>query len=213
MTSQTVSDYSPTEEKLNVYSHALGVILSVIGLVLLLLKSQAGNAPQIIAYGIYAVSMVLLYLASTLYHAATKPKKRKRLKILDHAAIYLLIAGTYTPYCLLTLDNKDGIPLLIAVWTVAALGIVLKLFFTGRFNLLSTLLYVAMGWMVVFAYEGILNNLALEGLQLLGAGGIAYTVGAVLYSIKKIPFNHAIFHVFVLLGSLFHFASIYGYVG
>ena len=209
---KVITWYSPVEEKLNIYSHGLGAFLSAIAIVLLTIKGFNSSTNNIFALLCYGVSMLLLYSASTLYHSAKTDVRRRFLNIVDHAAIYLLIAGTYTPFCLITLPSDTGIPLLIAVWTFALVGIVLKLFFTGRFNIISTLLYVAMGWMVVFAYRDVVDNLASQGLYLLAAGGFAYTQGAVLYSIKKIPFNHAIFHFFVLLGSLFHFLSIYLYV-
>ncbi len=206
-------DYPPEEEKWNIATHGLGVILAVMGAVSLLLKDNSSDKPTYIAYAIYGFSMVLLYLSSTLYHAATDYVKREQLNLLDHAAIFILIAGTYTPFCLLTLGPKTGYPLLAAVWGVALVGTALKIWVKNRFRLVGVMLYVAMGWMVAFAYEGIFNNLDQTGLWLLISGGIAYMVGAVFYSITKIPFNHAIFHVFVLAGSALHFASIYGFTG
>lgn len=156
--------------------------------------------------------MCVLYLASTVYHKAKKPAQRARLKIFDHCAIYVLIAGTYTPFTLITLPNDIGILFCIISWSCAVFGIVLKLFFIGKFDILSTLLYVAMGWLIVFAYSPLVDNLAEKGVYWLFAGGIAYTIGAVFYSIKKIPYNHAIFHVFVLVGSGCHFWAVYQYV-
>jgi hemolysin III len=152
-----------------------------------------------------------LYAASTLYHSATDPVRRARLRIFDHAAIYVLIAGTYTPFTLLVLPSPIGTILLAAVWLMAVAGIIIKLFFTGRFKLFSTLMYVSMGWLIVFAFNPLLESMEPHGLQWLLAGGIAYTVGAVLYSIKKLPFNHAIFHVFVLAGTFCHFIAVYQY--
>ena len=156
--------------------------------------------------------MIVLYAASTFYHSATKPKLRRRLNIFDHAAIYVLIAGTYTPFTMITLAGNTGWLIFSLTWIFALTGIVLKLFFTGRFDKLSTIMYVLMGWQIVFAISPLLENLYEQGLLWLFAGGVFYTVGAILYSIKKIPYNHAIFHFFVLGGSISHFVSIYFYI-
>jgi hemolysin III len=150
-----------------------------------------------------------LYAASTFYHAAKKPKKRRMLNIFDHAAIYVLIAGSYSPFCLVALKSYLGFYMFIAVWVFASTGIVLKLFFTGRFDKISTTMYLLMGWQVLFFIKPLIAVLTSFGLNLLIAGGIFYTVGAILYSIKKMPYNHAIFHVFVLLGSVSHFTALY----
>ncbi len=213
MSSQTVKFYPPLEEKLNIGSHALGVILSVTGLVFLLLQGFAESGfIKPLAYAVYGVSMVLLYTVSATYHASKTPAFRSKMRILDHAAIYLLIAGTYTPFMLITLPGTLGYSILAAAWGMAVVGIVLKIFYTGHFVVLSTLLYVFMGWAIVFAIKPLAANLDAAGLSWLIAGGVAYTVGAVLYAIKKIPFNHAIFHVFVLIGSACHFVAVYNYV-
>ncbi len=157
--------------------------------------------------------MCFLYFASTVYHKETKPIRRNRLKIFDHCAIYVLIAGTYTPFTLVTLEGETGWWLFGISWSIALLGTILKLFFTGKFDILSTILYVVMGWLIVFAYSDLITNLNPSGVQWLFAGGISYTIGAVLYSISRIPLNHAIFHVFVLGGTFCHFMSVYFYVG
>jgi hemolysin III len=205
-----IKTYSHREEQLNIWSHFTGFILSIAGLVLLMIKGiQSGSTLTIFSYAIYGVSMLVLYLASTLYHSAKEPERRKKLNIFDHAAIYVLIAGTYTPFSLLVLKGAWGWSIFGVVWGIAAIGITLKLFFTGRFNLVSTISYVLMGWVVVIAIKPLITNFNMEGLLLLAAGGFFYTVGAVLYSIKRIPYNHAIFHFFVLLGSLTHFLAIY----
>jgi len=205
--------YSKSEERLNVATHAFGLLLSGITFPFLILKAMDFNGfwkpASIIIYGL---SLLILYSASTFYHAAKRPKTRRLLNIFDHAAIYVLIAGTYTPFTIITLEGTTGWIIFGLTWVFALVGIVLKLFFTGRFDKLSTIMYVLMGWQVVFAINPLLENLAIEGLQLLFAGGIFYTIGAILYSIKKIPYNHAIFHVFVLLGSFSHFLSVYCYV-
>ncbi|WP_046759011.1 PAQR family membrane homeostasis protein TrhA [Kordia jejudonensis] len=205
--------YSPTEEKLNILSHGLGVVLGIVALFLLVLRAVGkGEAIDIVSVVIYGLSIIILYLASTLYHKATNPRMRNKLRIFDHAAIYVLIAGTYTPFALITLEGTTGWIIFGTVWTFAVIGIALKLFFTGQFDKLSTAMYVLMGWIIIFAIKPLIANLASDGLFWLFAGGLAYTVGAVLYSIRKLPFNHAIFHVCVLLGSIFHFIAVYWYV-
>ncbi len=205
-----IKTYSHKEEQLNIWSHFSGIVLSIIGLALLLHKGiKSGSALIIVSYAIYGVSMLVLYLASTLYHSAKEPQRRQKLNIFDHSAIYVLIAGTYTPFSLLVLKGAWGWTIFGVVWGIAALGISLKLFFTGRFNLASTISYVLMGWVVVIAIKPLISNFNIAGLLLLAAGGLFYTIGAVLYSIKHIPNNHAIFHFFVLLGSLTHFLAIY----
>ncbi len=205
--------YSPLEEKTNIISHTIGLVLSIVALVLMLIRaSMYGNGWHIVSVSIFGASLIALYAASTFYHSATDPKLRKRLRIIDHATIYVLIAGTYTPFTLITLNGSTGWMIFGASWAMATIGITLKVFFTGKYNVISTLMYVFMGWIIVFAITPLLNSLSAEGLFWLFAGGVAYTTGAVLYSIKKIKFNHAIFHVFVLLGSFCHFVSVYFYV-
>jgi len=205
--------YSDKEEKLNIYTHGFGLLMSVFAFPFLLVKAFEFDAFwQSASLVIYGLSLLILYTASTCYHAAKNPKNRRRFNIFDHAAIYVLIAGTYTPYTLISLEGKTGWMVFGFTWLFALIGIILKLFFTGKFGKLSTIMYLLMGWQVVFAIKPLMNNLAQEGLYLLFTGGIFYTIGAVLYSIKKLPYNHAIFHVFVLVGSLCHFLSIYYYV-
>lgn len=208
-----VKFYSASEERLNIISHAFGVVLSLVGLPFLLLSDSA-QADWVGWTGklIFGLSLVLLYSASSLYHMATDETKRQRLRVFDHAAIYVLIAGSYTPIMLVTMAGSLGYGILIAAWTMAISGVILKLFFTGRFSVVSTLLYVFMGWAIVFAFKPLAESMPPLGLNWLIGGGVSYTVGAVLYAIKAIPFNHAIFHVFVLLGSFCHFMCIYKYV-
>jgi hemolysin III len=208
-----VKFYSPLEERLNIATHALGLVLSIFAaMALLFYASKEANGWHVIYFGIYSISLILLYAASTIYHSSKDPIKRARLRILDHAAIYVLIAGTYTPFTLITLEGKFGWALFIAVWIFAFIGITLKLFFTGKFNIISTLMYVAMGWLIIFAYEPLLENLAPKGVFWLILGGAFYTIGALLFSIKRLPLNHAIFHVFVLLGSFSHYMAVFFYV-
>ncbi len=209
----TLKHYSPLEEKTNIISHAIGLVLSLLGLVLLLVRASLyGNAWHVVSAGVFGASLISLFAASTFYHSAKDPKLRSRLRIIDHATIYVLIAGTYTPFTLVTLHGSTGWMIFTASWGMALVGITLKLFFTGKYNVISTLMYVFMGWIIVFALIPLINNLSTQGLAWLLAGGVAYTTGAILYSIKQIKFNHAIFHMFVLLGGFCHFVSIYFYV-
>ena len=205
--------YSPTEEKLNIWSHAFGIFLSIIALVLLIIKAvQQDNIWMMISFPILGVSLIVLYLATTLYHASKEPQKRFKLKVFDHAAIYVLIAGSYTPFTLVSLNGETGWLIFSMVWVMAFTGIILKLFFTGKFKIVSTAMYVLMGWLIVFYFQDLTASLHEKGVFYLILGGVLYTIGAILYSIKKIKFNHAIFHFFVLAGSFCHFLSIYLYV-
>ena len=205
--------YPTTEEKINILTHGLGLLLSIAALVLLVIHASThGTARHIVSFTIFGASLILLYSASTLYHYSQKPDIRRKLNILDHASIYILIAGTYTPFTLITLKGWLGWTIFGITWGIAIIGVFFKLFYTGRFDKISTIAYVAMGWIIIFAVKPLIENLPLNGLYWLLAGGIFYTIGAVLYSIKKIKFNHAIFHVFVLLGSFSHFMAIYFYV-
>ena len=202
--------YSASEERLNIWSHALGLLASVVGFPFLITKAFTySRFWEITSFIIYGLSLLILYAASTFYHAAKNPKKRRTLNILDHAAIYVLIAGSYSPFCLVSLGADLGWYLFITVWIFALVGSVLKLFFTGRFDKLSTAIYLLMGWQVLFFIKPLMKSLTDVGLNLLITGGIFYTVGAILYSIKKIPYNHALFHLFVLLGSASHFFALY----
>lgn len=205
--------YSVLEERINIVSHALGLLLSAAGVILLVVKSlSAGSAIHTISFAVFGISLVTLYSASTAYHAAQKAHVRSALRTFDHASIYLLIAGTYTPFALITLQGTVGWVIFGVTWSMALIGITAKLFFTGRFDHLSTALYVFMGWIIMFAIKPLVSNLSVEGLIWLAAGGISYTVGALFYSIKKLPFGHATFHIFVLLGSVCHFTCVYFYV-
>ncbi len=205
--------YTKSEERLNVISHAIGLFLSVIGLILLIVKAgQLSLMALKVSYWIFGSSIILLYAASTLYHSVRERKLRYRLNILDHASIYILIAGTYTPFSLVTLQGSVGWIIFGVVWALAIIGVILKLFFTGRFETLSTIMYVAMGWIIVFAVKPLIDNLSQDGLIWLFIGGISYTIGAVIFSIDRLKYNHAIFHVFVLFGTFCHFLAIYYHV-
>lgn len=208
-----IDTYPAKEEFINIWSHAIGVLFSIIGSYLLISKAiELSSTIHLLSYALYGISMTILFFASTLYHSSKKPEKRKKLKVFDHVAIYFLIAGTYTPYTLLGLQGTWGWSMFAVAWSIGFAGMVLKLFFTGRFTLLSTLSYIAMGWIIVIAIKPVLNTFSSETLFWLAAGGVFYTIGAVLYSIKKIPYNHAIFHIFVLGGAISHFIGVYFYL-
>ncbi len=207
------ASYSSLEEKINIISHAIGFMLSSMALVFLILhQNVSGNNLYLFSFTVFGASLMTLYAASTIYHSAKNPKLRCQLRVLDHASIYILIAGTYTPFTLITLNSQTGWNIFYITWTMAIAGIILKVFFTGKFKIISTLMYVFMGWIIIFAIDELINKLSPDGLFWLVLGGIFYTVGAILYSIKKIKFNHAIFHIFVLMGSFSHFISVYFYV-
>lgn len=206
-------EYPKTEEKLNVITHGIGFLLSVAALVLLVVRASLyGTGLHIVSAAIYGSSLVVLYFASTAFHMAKDQKTRSRLNVFDHASIFLLIAGTYTPFALVTLHGPWGWSIFGVIWGMAIAGIILKLYYTGRFNTLSTVLYVLMGWVMIIAIVPLVRALPVGGLLWLLAGGISYTLGAVLFLLNRLPFNHAIFHVFVLTGSICHFMAVYFFV-
>lgn len=210
---KNITVYNTKEENLNVISHAIGLVLSVIALVLLVFySSKYGNVKHIVSFSIYGASLIILYSASTFYHYSKTPKLRQRLNIFDHASIYILIAGTYTPFTLVVLTGWVGWAIFGIAWGLAITGIILKLFYTGKYDKISTIAYILMGWLIVFAIKPLINNFPLEGLMWLLAGGLFYTIGAVLYLMQSIKYNHAIFHIFVLLGSFSHFIAVFFYI-
>lgn len=205
----TVSTYSPEEERANALTHAFGTLVAAIaGLVLVVIAARHADPWRIVSASVFAASMVALYLASTLYHFATQPARKARLKVLDHCAIYLLIAGTYTPFTLMGLRGMLGWTLFGAIWALAAIGIVFKLFLTGRFRVLSTLIYIAMGWLVMIAYKPVIAALDPWSLRWLIAGGVAYTLGTVFYLRTSMRYSHAIWHLFVIAGTVCHFIAV-----
>lgn len=205
----TIKQYSLREEIASSVIHGLGALFGIVGLtVLLVLASLYGTAAHVVSYAIYGSSLIILYLASTLYHALPFLAAKKVFKICDHAAIYLLIAGTYTPFLLINLKGALGYGLLTVIWGLALIGVAFKLFFTGSFKLASTLTYLLMGWLAVAAVKPLSEALPQSSFMWIAAGGIAYTVGTVFYLVKKIPFHHAIWHAFVLAGSVCHYAAV-----
>jgi len=205
--------YPPTEELANRLTHALGALLSVAGLVLLVVAAtQHGDAWHITSSAIFGTTLVLLYTASTIYHSFQRENTRRMLRKFDHAAIFLLIAGTYTPFLLVTLRGPWGWSLFGVVWGLALVGIVMKFWFAGRFNFISTLIYLGMGWLVMIAIKPMSSALPQAGLVWLIAGGVSYSGGTAFYLWEKLPYHHAIWHVFVLGGSVCHWIAVYGWV-
>lgn len=200
---------SPREELANALTHGLGALAALIGgIVLVAMAANYGNGWQLAGAIVFSLALVLLYAASTLYHASRDRVVRGRMKVFDHCAIFVLIAGTYTPFTLVGLRADGGWWLFAAIWTLAVAGVVFKLFFTGRFKGLSTLIYIGMGWMAVLAIKPFLRQIPPDTLAWLLGGGLAYTFGTLFYMSQRIPFAHAIWHGFVLLGSACHFVAV-----
>ncbi len=205
--------YSLKEEIASSVIHGAGAVLSVAGLTALVIyASLYGSAKHIVASAVFGAALVFLYTSSTLYHGFRSARLKHIFRIIDHSCIYLLIAGTYTPFTLVTLEGPVGWSLFGIIWGLAAAGIVFQIFFVHRFKLLATLAYIGMGWLVIFAIKPLINAMPAGGLVLITAGGLAYTLGAVFYLIKRIPFNHAVWHVFVLAGSACHYFAVMRYV-
>ncbi|MCB2206882.1 MAG: hemolysin III family protein [Bacteroidetes bacterium] len=205
--------YPYREEFVNVLTHGIGFLLSVAALALMVVfASLDGNAWHIVGVSIFGASLVVLYLASTLFHWSVRPKVRKYLNVFDHSAIYVLIAGTYTPFLLVTLNGPWGWSLFGVIWGLAIAGVVFKMFFTGQYDKLSLVIYVLMGWLILIAIVPLVQNLSTMGLIWLLIGGISYSIGAIFYLLNKLPFNHAIFHFWVLGGSICHFFAVFWYV-
>ncbi len=202
------------EELFNSITHGCGTLLSIAALVILTVISvHHGYVRMVVATAIYGSTLIILYLASTLYHIANKPSLKAKAKILDHASIFLLIAGTYTPFTLITLQGAWGWSLFGCTWGIALAGIIFKIFFTGRYEKLSLILYLVMGWIVVIAIHPLVQHLQPKGIFLLLCGGLFYTVGTIFYiKDEKYKFSHAIWHLFVLAGSICHFFAILTYV-
>ncbi len=204
------SGYSPKEELANALTHGAGAVLSLVGLVLLLIKSlKTGDIWHVVSFSIFGISLVLLFISSTLYHAVKDENKKKTLRKLDHAAIYLLIAGTYTPFLLTNLRGTVGWIMFFIVWAFASVGILVKLLTGIRSKLPSAAIYLVMGWLAVFIYRSMINNLPGISLILLATGGLFYSLGVIFYVWKKLPYHHSIWHIFVLGGGISHYFSIY----
>ncbi len=203
---------SDFEEKLNAWTHGFGAILGIAGLALLVSFKEHKNDWSLFSVIIYGLSIIILFSASAIYHSVSNEKRKHYFRIIDHISIYLLIAGTYTPVTLIALNNSLGWPLFWTVWAIAGFGLILKLFFTGKFEIISTLLYLIMGWLIVFDFTNLSDLIGPNGLILFIAGGAFYTIGIIFYAVHRIPFNHVIWHLFVLGGAICHFLMIFFFV-
>ena len=203
------SGYSVVEEVIHSLTHGVGVLLSIVALSWMLFVSISAADPwRIVASSIYGVTLIALFLASTVYHSMYASRHREIFKLLDHCAIYLLIAGTYTPFLLVAMRSNTGWWLFGTIWALATAGIVKKLWFRHRFPKIALASYLAMGWLVVVAAPQVAEAIGPNGMAWLVAGGISYSVGAIFYALDRMPFNHAVWHVFVLAGGVCHFMSV-----
>ncbi|MGE7093582.1 PAQR family membrane homeostasis protein TrhA [Lysinibacillus sp. NPDC048646] len=206
-------DYKTLKEELwNAITHGVGFIASIPALIVLILTGiQHGSAMHIVTFSVFGASVIILFLMSTLLHSM--PEKYKYFfAILDHSSIYILIAGTYTPFLLLAIGGTLGVTLLCIIWTLAILGVLFKCFFINRFEILSLVFYIGMGWLIIFAIKPIYLYLGNHGFSLLLAGGLFYTIGAIFYAWRSLPYNHTIWHLFVLAGCGSMYACIYLYL-
>jgi hemolysin III len=204
-----VRPFTLGEEIFHSITHGIGSGLSIAGLTLLVvLAALYGDVYQIVGFSVFGVSLVVLYLSSTLYHGLQHPKAKRVFKVFDHSAIYLLIAGSYTPFLLVALRGTAGWILLVVVWAIALFGITLKVLFIDRFQILSVITYLLMGWLCVFVFREMLINIPIAGIIWLAAGGVLYTVGVIFYAMQKIPYMHAIWHFFVMGGSICHYFAV-----
>ena len=204
--------YAPQEERINALSHAFGAILAVIATILMLIKGSDLPLGQFFGLSVYGLSLVLLFSSSAIYHFSVDEKKRHWYKKLDHTAIYYLRAGTYTPFLAIAIPTTKAHYLLIALWSIAAIGTLFKLVFIHRFEKTSLIAYLVMGWLAVLVIDDMRQFLQPACLKLLIAGGLAYTIGALFYALKRVKYTHAIWHFFVLIGAGLQFLAIYLYV-
>ncbi len=203
---------SALEEQLNAWTHGLGALMGLAGLVLLISFTKQKTDWSLFSVILYGFSIILLFTASALYHSATGEKRKHYFRIIDHISIYVLIAGTYTPVTLIGLNESLGWQLFWTVWAIAGFGLILKLFFTGKFEIFSTVLYLVMGWLIVFDFSNLSSLIGNNGVALLFAGGAFYSIGIIFYLFERIPYNHVIWHLFVLGGALCHYLMIFLYV-
>ncbi len=208
-TPRSVRPFTLGEEIFHSITHGIGSGLSIAGLTLLVvLAALYGDVYQIVGFSVFGVSLVVLYLSSTLYHGLQHPKTKRIFKVFDHSSIYLLIAGSYTPFLLVAIRGTAGWILLVVVWAIALLGITFKVLFIDRFQILSVISYLLMGWLCVFVFREMLISIPIGGIFWLAAGGLLYTVGVIFYAMQKIPYMHAIWHFFVLGGSICHYFAV-----
>ncbi len=208
--------YSVKEEIANCITHGIGILFSIVALTILLIYAiWKDSTIDIVAFSIYGLCLVSMFTFSTLYHSFQREKLKKIFRVFDHSAIYLFIAGTYTPIVLLVLKGSLRIWVLTIIWLIAFIGITFKIITYNRFdkyNVISLILYIGMGWMAIIMANQIIKNLSIDFFIWILAGGLIYTVGTIFYAIKRIPFNHAIWHIFVLAGSVVHFIAIFIYL-
>lgn len=205
--------YTLGEEIAHALTHGLGIVLSIVGLTILVARASIyGDARHVVAVAVFGATLVLMYTASTLYHSIPLPRAKHVLRVIDHSLIYLLIAGSYTPFTLVTLSGAWGWSLFAITWTLAIAGIGFKLFTTGRFEKLSLVIYLGMGWCGLAAIQPLLERLETGGLWLLGGGALTYSGGVAFYVWKELRYHHAIWHLFVLGGSVLHFFAVLFYV-
>ena len=201
------------EEIANATTHGIGVVMAIAGIIMLIIAAALrGTAIHIVSCSVYGATLILLYLASTLYHSIPHPRIKSVFHVVDHCAIFLLIAGSYTPFALVTLHGVAGWWLFGIVWSIALAGVILKLFLTGRFRWVSSFAYLGMGWLVVFFMRPLIDSLHPLGVFWLAAGGIAYSVGVVFYMWTNFSYSHAIWHIFVMTGSACHYVAVFLYV-
>lgn len=205
--------YSIGEEIAHAITHGLGIVLSIVGLTVLVARAALYGGPlHIVAASVFGATLVLMYTASTLYHSIPLPRAKRVLRVIDHSLIYLLIAGTYTPFTLVTLGGRWGWSLFALIWALAVAGIAFKILATGRFEKVSLAIYLGMGWCGILAIEPLWKNLAPGGIALVLAGGLVYSVGVAFYVWERLRYHHAIWHLFVLAGSVLHFFAVLLYV-
>lgn len=206
-------EFTRKEEAVNAFTHGLGALLSIAGLVVLIVfASINGNAWHVVSVTIYGSTMLLMYLSSTIVHALKDGRAKDIFLFFDHSSIYLFIAGTYTPILLVLLRGPIGWTLFGVIWGVAVLGIIFKIFFVKRFMVVSTLIYILLGWFIVFVWDPLTAEMELRGLIYLVIGGIFYSVGSIFYMWRGFPYHHAVWHLFVIAGSAFHFFAILFYI-
>lgn len=208
--------YSKAEEIFNGISHGMGVVFGIVALTLLLIVSiRKGHLPSIVAFSIYGGCIILMFLSSTLYHSIPIEKVKRVLRVFDHSSIFLFIAGTYTPIALLALKGNLRLIILIGIWAIAIAGVVFKIATYNKFDkfkILSVLIYIGMGWLAIIPIKSIINATSINFFYWILGGGLLYTVGTIFYGNKKIPFNHGIWHIFVLAASVAHFLGIFKYL-
>lgn len=213
MSEYVLPNYTKAEEIMNAVTHGIGIALSIAGLVILVVFAALyGDAWKVVASSIYGASMIVLYTASTLYHSFSKTKAAKKLNMFDHISIYYLIAGSYTPFMLVNLRGAWGWSIFGVIWACAITGTILKIIYGHNFRKVSTIIYLAMGWMILIAIYPFVKNVELGGVIYLALGGLAYSFGVIFYKWKSLPFNHAIWHLFVLAGTILQFFAVLFYV-